>query len=462
MQPPASTTSPTVQDWIGRQLSHYSLLDAFKKRRSRRFGMGMKIEAGPFIYASQHPNQPLTEDEEAALAFAACGITGYALADLAYGQGQGGHMLDGLIGRTISSPDAINAVSIVVTNDEATYLLKRPQDFPYSEIPALIELSQQGKLTELYQRMRVKISEGRVTVPVQPGYNFNINKWSVYAPGSSYFLPINDLTVSYINALLEAFDPTMGLYILDERNLFQPAGIAKFAKSHGGHLDDDADGNRILTVQGLEASLAEAVAVEQGMALQNLGLMTELLGLGGFSNYARNEFGWFEALGFRMQSMLSSDYVGAGWVLTLLLRLMGKDFPFPYAVGLERNQQVLLHGYCPPYYPSMKVAVESFVTSKFGSNGIYRKGAETSAWQSPEKVSSHIEPPSQVAIDATCAYCDYIFKRYGRFPAYSAPFRTVIAYQATHVDTDFYKQFFKPEALSQTQLEHIEIHPPAK
>src|SRR5579859_7763997 len=143
MQPPASTTSPTVQDWIGRQLSNYSLLDAFKKRRSRRFGMGMKIEAGPFIYASQHPNQPLTEDEEAALAFAACGITGYALADLAYGQGQGGHMLDGLIGRTISSPDAINAVSIVVTNDEATYLLRRPQDFTYDEIPELIQLSQQ-------------------------------------------------------------------------------------------------------------------------------------------------------------------------------------------------------------------------------------------------------------------------------------------------------------------------------
>ena len=50
----------------------------------------------------------VTEAEEAALAFAACGVTGYALADLAYGKGQGGQMLAGLLGHTVASPDAIN------------------------------------------------------------------------------------------------------------------------------------------------------------------------------------------------------------------------------------------------------------------------------------------------------------------------------------------------------------------
>jgi hypothetical protein len=67
-------------------LAGYPLLDALRGRRSRRFGMGMKIPDGPFAYESRHEPLPLTEAEEAALAFAACGVTGYALAALSYGR----------------------------------------------------------------------------------------------------------------------------------------------------------------------------------------------------------------------------------------------------------------------------------------------------------------------------------------------------------------------------------------
>ena len=106
--------------------------------------MGMKIEGGPFAHESHHEPLPLSETEEAALAFAACGVTGYALADLSYGRGQGGGMLAGLLGRAVASPDAINTVSVFVTNDEATYLLKRPQDFAPDGIPTLVELARGG------------------------------------------------------------------------------------------------------------------------------------------------------------------------------------------------------------------------------------------------------------------------------------------------------------------------------
>jgi hypothetical protein len=129
---------------VGEKLGRYPLLDALQDRRSRRFGMGMKIESGPFAYESHHEPLPLTETEEAALAFAACGVTGYALADLSYGRGQGGGMLAGLLGRAVASPDAINTVSVFVTNDEAAYLLKRPQDFAPDEIPILVELARRG------------------------------------------------------------------------------------------------------------------------------------------------------------------------------------------------------------------------------------------------------------------------------------------------------------------------------
>src|SRR5215813_2341932 len=105
-----------------------TLFQVLLRRRSRRVGLGMVIPSGPFQYTSPHRPIPLTEEEEAALAFAACGVTGYALADLSYGAGEGGSMLVGRLGRTAPSADAANTVAVVVTNDRATYLLKRPQD----------------------------------------------------------------------------------------------------------------------------------------------------------------------------------------------------------------------------------------------------------------------------------------------------------------------------------------------
>ena len=45
----------------------YPLLTALLERRSRRFGLGMRIPSGPLAYQSRHKPVPLSEDEEAAL-----------------------------------------------------------------------------------------------------------------------------------------------------------------------------------------------------------------------------------------------------------------------------------------------------------------------------------------------------------------------------------------------------------
>ena len=50
----------------------------------------MSMDVGPLAFTSRQEPLPLTEEEEATLAFAACGITGYALADLIYDQEQPG------------------------------------------------------------------------------------------------------------------------------------------------------------------------------------------------------------------------------------------------------------------------------------------------------------------------------------------------------------------------------------
>jgi len=419
-----------------------TLFEVLLRRRSRRVGLGMTIPAGPLQYKSPHKPVPLTDDEEAALAFAACGITGYALADLSYGAAQGGSMLMGRLGRTIASPDAVNAVSVLVTNDRGTWLLKRPQEFAPAEFVELVRLAQRGELTDLYKRTRIQISDRRTAPPLDPGYNFSINRWSLYAPGTTYFLPIIETTALTINALLELFTEDMGVFLRDERAWFRPAGVGRFARSKGGHLNDDPNDLRSATIQMAETALLESMATEQGMALQNLALMAEALGLGGFPNFARHEYSWFQAAGFRMGSMTASRYAGIGQFLSAVAGLFVKDPVIPYPLGLEHNNEVLLRPFCPPYYKSMEEAVRAFMESKFGSRGSYRGGAPESAWRDPDSCAAKIPAPSPAAADATISYCEYVYKRYQRFPAYSAPFRTVIGFQVCHVDVDFYDLFY--------------------
>src|SRR5258708_2367037 len=131
------STSPHLEE-----VARYSLLDALRHRRSRRFALGMTMPAGPLAYHSRHAPYPLSEEEEAWLVFAACGITGYALGDLPYAAGQGGTILANTLGRTIASGDAIQTTTLVVSNDAVTYLLKRPQDFAREEIPELVALAE--------------------------------------------------------------------------------------------------------------------------------------------------------------------------------------------------------------------------------------------------------------------------------------------------------------------------------
>ena len=425
-----------------------TLFDALLHRRSRRFGLGMKIPAGPFQYASRQPAIPLTEDEEAALAFAACGVTGYALGDLSYGSAEGGSMLAGRLGRTIASADAVNTVALLITNDRGTWLLKRPQDLPPAEFPELASLAKEGRLTELYRRSRIQISNRRMAPPLDPGHNFSINFWSLYAPGTTYFLPIIETTALTLNALLELFSPAMAVFVRDERAWFRPAGLRRFARSRGGHLHDDPRELRSATIQAVESALLDSMATEQGMCLQNLGLMTEALGLGGFPNFARHENAWFHALGFRMHSMTASRYAGAPGLLRTIAGWLGKDPSFGFPVGLEHRSEILLKPFCPPYYSTMEHAVRAFMETKFGAGGSYRSGTEQSSWRDPATCASRIPGPEPSAIAATIAYCDYVHRRYGRFPAYTAPFRTVIGFQVCRVDLEFYQQFYHPDALS--------------
>jgi hypothetical protein len=436
------------------------LIDALRNRRSRRFGRGMRMDAGPLAWESRVEPLPLSEEEEALLAFAACGVTGPALADLVYAPGGGGEIMSGLQGRTVPSGDAIQTVSVFVINPEATYLLRRSRDFPPDTIAGLTDMVREGRWTELYRRSRVEIREGRSAPALENFVNLHVNRWSLYDPAGTYFLPVNELTQLYINGVLEIFREQNGGFIIDERAGFGPAGIRRFARSRGGHLDDDPSSEHTFTIQQLESLVTEFVTVEQGMVLQNLALMTQALGLGGFPHWAAHPYGWLEALGFRIMRMPATRYVGMGWLLRLLARLFSTVPEVPVAQGLERDGDNLLVPFTPPYYPSMEAAVRAVADLKYGATGIFRGGASRGAWKEPSRIAEAVGPPSEAAIAATAAYCTYVHRRYGRFPAYSPPFRTVLGFQANHLDLEFYDRFYRKESLGRTQREHMhDWHP---
>ncbi len=450
---PTNPNSP-----LRERVANFPLLDALRERRSRRFGLGMKIPAGPLAYESKHQPRPLTEDEEAALVFAACGVTGHALADLCYAKGGGGGIMAGLVARTIASGDGLQTVALIVINDGGAWLVRRPREMPAGEISKLIELGKLGDFTEFYRRSRVKIADERPKTPVEPLFNINANRWSVHAPGSTCFLPVNDLTFMYVNGLLEILNDETGAFILDERNFFLPAGLAKFARSSGGHLDDDPHRGRVATVRQIEQFVTEFVTAEQGMLLQNLGLMAQALGLGGFPNFANHEFAWFQALGFRMEQMPVNRYVGAGWLPSLAMKLLKRNPAIPYPVGLERNGEILLKPFCPPYHKSMTDAVRAVAEIKFGAHGIFRSQNQGSAWAKHDDVVKQVPAFSEAAIAAATAHCEYLWNRYGRFPVHLPPYRTVLNFQASHLDAEFYDKFYQPEALGETQRSDFGLH----
>jgi hypothetical protein len=133
------------------RMARYPLLEALLERRSRRFGYGMNLNGGPLAYDSARAPQPLALEEEAALAFAGCGITGYTLADLPYESGAapeagGGNIIINFVGRTVASGDAVHAVALFVINDEGAWMLKRPQDYPRTEIAELARAAREHEL----------------------------------------------------------------------------------------------------------------------------------------------------------------------------------------------------------------------------------------------------------------------------------------------------------------------------
>lgn len=414
----------------------YPLTEAIFKRRSRRMALGAEIPGGPTKYRSKQAPVPLTDLEEALLVQAATGISGLNLSDLPFSDGQDrdacGNTVIQFTGRTWPSPCASHDTELFYWNDEGTYVMKlhgvRPERMQEYQT-----LDDRTRVLTFQRDHAVKLFDGRPqyphTTPTMLPFNVPISD----VPGSTMFLPIADNTFELINVfLLMCGQPDGGLTIVDHENGNRPAGCERWIKE--GLLS----GMRTAPL----SYFGEASQIEAGFVIQNLLLMIQAMGLGG----------WVHAHA-AAPILLGGTPMAKGLGFKFITGTGGSVAGMPTPVGLDG----ILEPYCPPYYPDMDAAVDAVVEAKFGTGGIYNPDTSSpSAFKAHREVIENVPRHSDELVQCVKDICNYIYDTYGRFPSHVDAITTPGCWvQAHHLDLDFYDAFYKEGAYTDAQRDHM-------
>jgi hypothetical protein len=438
------------------RLRAYPLLEALFTRRSRRISRGASFRSGVLTFSSTHDPQPVSPLEEAVL-IAATSRTGVTFADSPFLDEEGGPLLPTPLmsasGGASASPDQAFPTRFFMWNDSGTYFIRHPEE---SAPPVnAFELAAE-ELLAYVEGLKVKVSDQRPDFPRRfPAY-LGRNRYSSNVPGSTVFVPLVEATEQYINGLLLVLSHPDGQRpaVLDDFNFYRPAGCSRWIRS--------AFLNRELKMPlGLYAK--GRVDYEALLLTQNLALVAAAIGLGGWLHstfppimlLGGTEYG--EGLGFRLEPTVVPGRKRA-IRRAVRLRRMLRPFPAgqPNPVGLDG----VLESYCPPYYANMDAAIDAVLAKKVGPAGLYEDPQFFARTLRPELVQDFIEQTpryDEESVACLRAICNYIYDRYGRFPAHCNAIEAPgICFQVHHIDSDYYEKFFQPR-YSRAEREHQRV-----
>lgn len=433
------------------QLLSYPLFDAMFRRRSRRVSKGIEqVLAGSLTYTSTQKPQPLSALEEAIL-ITATGVTGLTMPDQPFkteaGKDLVGTPMLEITGRSASSPDNAQATHFFMINDSGTYLLKTPVDrAPPKLTPDKLDTE---ALIAFAEASKVKILDHRLDFPRQFPYYFGRNRYVSNTPGSTIFVPVVDMTRQYINQFMYLLCQDDGYrpVFIDDWNFYRLAGVKKWVKN--GFL------NKNFKIP-LGMANTFRIHVEADLLVQNLLLVMQAMGLGGWVHAAF-------AGPYLLGSPQFPETSGAGLAFRhltpkkFLRKLLIPITPIPAwqpnPVGIDG----LLEGYCPPYYPDMRAAVDALLRHKYGPDGVYHNQAAFDQIFQPglgERFLKEVPHYTPETIECCKDICSYIWEAYGRFPAHvDAMYVPGIWVQSHHTDLDYYDQWFQ-NGYSETQAQH--------
>jgi hypothetical protein len=425
-------TTPAPPDLLNK-VWDYPLFEALYGRRSRRFGLGFEMTEGPFKYKSQRAPMPLSDFEEALLVAAGVGFSGIALWDqsrpLPYRAGDG---------RTFPSTSRGRRTALFFTNDQGVYVID-PAVASTSKVREIETADEREKVLALYRKHRKTLKQGRLDIPRRVPPLSGHNLWDSNMPGSTLFIPVCDVSFALIGLIAQFVDSRLerfaakdgrGMYIVDDRNGFRPAGTEKWAKN--GFLDE----RNILPLSHLERQACYFMFSEPAVICQNMFLTTEAMGIGGWMHCGFLSREVFEALGFTI-TVPSETPVLAN------------------PVGLDG----IFQAYCPPYFSSMDAAVDAVLIplsrkSSGSPESAQPPGPVPYLMSDGEHRNGTVEI-SDEGIACTKAICNYIYETYGRFPGALDAMHLMWFLQAHHLDTDYYDNFFRPGVYGHTHAAHL-------
>ncbi|HVP04245.1 MAG TPA: hypothetical protein VMT90_01075 [Dehalococcoidia bacterium] len=430
---PVNTLEAVKQAW------NYPVFDAIFQRRARRFPLGATMPGDLAPFTSAKEPVPLDEIEEAMLVMAGTGISGTNLADLPYDEKGGanfcGNTMLQFVGRVYASACGSHGTELFFTNDEGTYMVQFRDKTPEA-VQEFASLDDREKIIQSFRANTVKLSDGRLSIPMLPGVTQPFNWWNANQPGTTLFMPITDATWEYINVLMLLMDEPNSYYPYDDLN-DNAEPLKEWADK--GHLDR----TRAYPLSQLESNMRMITSgTEQAIMLQNMYLALQAMGLGGwiFSSSVGQYI--LAAMGFRFETPAVE-----GPIRPLI------PGPRLSCVGLDG----VFQAYCPPYYPDMGAAVQAIYDAKWGRRGIYKEEGGPVALKDRQSLDKLVSKTPDWCLEASKAFADYIWKTYGRFPATIDPMEMNIWFQAHHLETEFYDRYYQPGAYHQAVKDHMAV-----
>jgi hypothetical protein len=405
------------------------LAEAILSRRSRRFGLGMTMPPGPLGHTSRYQPVPLDELEEAVLVWLGTGTTGLALGDL---PGDGLTWMHSWAGHSWPCSCNSHSTQLFFTNDSGLYHVKpdrSPRESPTAPFAGLSQDQSLERLLALYRESLVQLEPGRADLPQgEPGI-FGFNAWNVNKPGTTFFVPVTNTTIEYLTLLFIYFDSRNRFNVVDELAGGRSAGLDRWVAS--GRL-----GAVEMPLVDLEIRVLTSLNVEQAFMCQNMNLVLQSMGLGG----------WMFT-GFLPHHILGVDPAHRG---------LGFDFVTPERSARQTTKPVpvgrggTMEALCPPYVASAEEAVQRFLEEHEGAEGA------ASPYCRHGEVMQGRAHHGKETVEIVTAFVDYLLTTYGRFPVYIDPMYVRLAFQAHHLDLEFYDAHYAPGAYTHAHRDHFE------
>jgi hypothetical protein len=463
------TTRPHITAEAQQQLRRFfeetpSFSTLLTTLRSRRVGLGYKIETGeeekhpatgrvmkqergPLAFASTEAVVPLSETEQAILAWSGIGPNGMINWDIAVHGGF--HEVAWLAGRTAASAGNSFATDLIIINDDGVFLYN-----PGLEREKRVEIEgpeDYWKVINWYRTGTKKIMDIRpdidwsVRAPGAPHaslmgpYQYNVNN-----PGSAWLLPITDMGWFYFSVLLNLLD-VWHLCPIDDATM-QPAGVAQWARE--GYLEMP------VPLSALEKLCFQTESYPAGSVVQNIRLAAEAMGLGAWI------FGGY------FDDILMGAYPDVARGLGFTCEPLNPKAPAAMGAlkifGLEGIKEGT---YVPsPRYKNGEAVIKQMMEEKYGhgatmandaSNWVLTHGGPFKAEVIREIIKDPAAHVSDWAVEAAIAYVDYCVERYGQCPVYNNSLECQFGVVVHHLDPAFYEKFYSSSAITAQIRDHM-------